>query len=120
VPKGIGPLFSIDSVRLRLLTVSIPPPCPINRPSQRDDFAFSHRGAPRFLLSFERSTLKRMPYMIWINENNQPRVVAVMDKVFASTGATQQHTYEQFKKIVGKAKAEAAIRRYLRKQNAAA
>jgi hypothetical protein len=58
-----------------------------------------------------------MPYIIWIQE-------AVLDKVFASTArhtniSTCKHIYLQFKKIVGKAKAEAAMRRYFREMDAA-
>ena len=79
----------------------------------------SNRDIPRFFLVFERSTLKCMPYIVWIYENDQPRVLDIKYEVFDSTRETQQHTYEQFKKIVGKAKAEAAIRRYLRAQDAA-
>jgi hypothetical protein len=60
-----------------------------------------------------------MPYIIWTQEGGQPRVLAVLDKVFASTGVTQRHTYQQFKKIVGKVKAEAAMRRYFRELDAA-
>jgi hypothetical protein len=61
-----------------------------------------------------------MPYIVWVYENDQPRVLDIKYEVSDSAGATQwQHTYEQFKKIVGKAKAEAAIRRYLRAQDAA-
>jgi hypothetical protein len=58
-----------------------------------------------------------MPYIVWVNENDQPRVLDIRYTVSDSTG--KAHTYEQFKKIVGKAKAEAAIRRYLRAQDAA-
>jgi hypothetical protein len=60
-----------------------------------------------------------MPYIIWVNEDDQPRVLDIKYEVFDSTTATQQHTYEQFKKIVGKVKAEAAVRRYLREKEAA-
>jgi hypothetical protein len=60
-----------------------------------------------------------MPYIVWIMEDGQPRVLAVMDQIFASTGATRRNTYEEFKQIVGKTRADAAMRRYLRTQDAA-
>jgi hypothetical protein len=60
-----------------------------------------------------------MPYIIWAQENGEPRVLAVMDAVFASTGVTHRNTYEEFEKIVGKENAETALRRYFREQDAA-
>jgi hypothetical protein len=60
-----------------------------------------------------------MPCIVWIQENGEPRVLAVMDTVFESTGATHRNTYEEFEKIVGKTNAEAALRRYYREQDAA-
>jgi hypothetical protein len=39
-----------------------------------------------------------------------------MDEVFASTGETTHHTYQEFEGLVGKAVAEAALRRYFREQ----
>jgi hypothetical protein len=61
-----------------------------------------------------------MLYITWVNENDRPRILDVLDKVFASTGETQQHNYEEFKKIVGRVQAEAAIQCYLRAQKLAA
>jgi hypothetical protein len=78
-----------------------------------------YRDVPRRLLGFERSTLRCMPYIVWVYENDQPRVLDIKYELLDSTDPAQRHTYEQFKKIVGKAKAEAAIRRYLRAQDAA-
>jgi hypothetical protein len=60
-----------------------------------------------------------MPYIFWILEQGQPRVLAVMDQMFASNGESQRHTYKQFRKIVGKATADAALRRYFRTLDAA-
>ena len=59
-----------------------------------------------------------MPYILWIQEDGQPRVLAVMDTVFASTGVTHRNTYEEFEAIVGKAEAEAALGRYYREEEA--
>jgi hypothetical protein len=60
-----------------------------------------------------------MPYIVWIQEDGESRVLAVMDQVFESTGITHQNTYEEFEKIIGKTNAEAALRRYFREQDAA-
>jgi YD repeat-containing protein len=58
-------------------------------------------------------------HIVWIQEDGEPRVLAVMDAVFASTGVTHRNTYDEFEKIVGKTNAEAALRRYFREQDAA-
>jgi hypothetical protein len=60
-----------------------------------------------------------MPYIVWIQEDGEPRVLSVVDTVFASTVQTHQNTYEEFEKIVGKTNAEAALRRYFRELDAA-
>jgi hypothetical protein len=60
-----------------------------------------------------------MAYIIWTQEDGQPRVLAVMDTVFASTSVTHRDTYEEFEAIVGKTEAEAALVRYYREQDGA-
>ena len=45
-----------------------------------------------------------MSYIIWTQEEGRPRVLAVMDTVFASTGVTHRNTYEEFEAIVGRPK----------------
>ena len=46
--------------------------------------------------------------------NGQPRLLAVMDTVFASTGVTRRNTYEEFEAIMGKTEARGGARRYTR------
>lgn len=57
-----------------------------------------------------------MPYILWINEKGKPRILAIIDEVFASTGETDRHTYKQFEKLHGQKEAEAALGRYYREQ----
>ena len=56
---------------------------------------------------------------MWIHEEGRPRIVAVMNRMIASTGVTRRHTYTQFEKMVGQAEAEAALGRYYREQESA-
>jgi hypothetical protein len=60
-----------------------------------------------------------MSCVVWTRENGYPRILAIMDEVFASTGETQHHTYQEFEAIVGETVAEAALNRYFREQDRA-
>lgn len=55
-----------------------------------------------------------MPYILWIEESGKPRILGIMDEVYASTGETNRHTYTQFEKLHGRAIAEAALGRFYR------
>ena len=48
-------------------------------------------------------------------ERSSPHL-AIMGEAFASTDESQRNTYQEFKKIVGKKEAEAALNRYFREQ----
>lgn len=58
-----------------------------------------------------------MKYISWIEENGQPRILGIVDKFFASTGMVRHSTHKQFEKIVGRAKAKAALSKYEEKKN---
>ena len=55
-----------------------------------------------------------LPYIMWRKDNGHVRIVAIMDEVIGPTGATHRHTYKEFKKIVGRAKAKTAFERFYR------
>ena len=55
-----------------------------------------------------------LPYIMWIKDNGQVRIVAITDEFTNPTGGTHRHTYKEFKKIVGRVKAKAAFERFYR------
>jgi hypothetical protein len=55
-----------------------------------------------------------LPYITWIRDDCQARIVAITGEVIDSAGATHRHTYKEFKKILGRAQAKAAFERYYR------
>jgi hypothetical protein len=57
-----------------------------------------------------------MTYILWIKEKGKPRVLALRDKFFASTGAVNYSTHEEFEKLVGRNAAKAALKRFQREQ----
>ena len=54
------------------------------------------------------------PYITWITDDGQARIVAITGEVIDSWGATHRHTYKEFKTIIGRAQAKAAFERYYR------
>jgi hypothetical protein len=54
------------------------------------------------------------PYITWIKDDGQVRIVAITGEIIDSAGATRRHTYKEFKKIVGRTQAKAAFERYYR------
>ena len=58
-----------------------------------------------------------MSCVVWVKEYGHPRILAIMDELFASTGESQYHTFQEFEALVGKTEAEAALARYFREQD---
>jgi hypothetical protein len=58
-----------------------------------------------------------LPYICWVKERGQPRVLGFVDKFFASTGEVNHHTRKQFEKIVGEAVAKAALSRFYEEED---
>ena len=54
------------------------------------------------------------PYIMWRKDNDEVRIVAIMDEVIGPTGVTHRYTYKEFKRSVGRAKAKAAFERFYR------
>jgi len=60
-----------------------------------------------------------LSYILWVNENGLPRVLALRDKFFASTGIVNYSTHKEFEKQVGRKAAKAALKRFQQEQEAA-
>jgi len=54
-----------------------------------------------------------MAYIIWTFDNNEPQILDIRFEVLSVSSSGQSHTYPQFEEMVGKRKAEAALKRYV-------
>jgi hypothetical protein len=54
-----------------------------------------------------------MAYIIWTFDDNEPQILDIRFEVLSVRSSGQSHTYSQFEEMVGKRKAEAALKRYV-------
>ena len=52
-----------------------------------------------------------------MENEGEPRVLGIFEKMFAPTNMVHHHTLKEFEKIVGKGKAKAALDRYYRRKS---
>ena len=54
-----------------------------------------------------------MAYVIWICDDDEPEILDIRFERLLAGSSAQSHTYVQFEEIIGKKKAEAALKRYV-------
>jgi len=54
-----------------------------------------------------------MAYIIWTLDDDEPEILDIRFEVPLAGSSVQSHTYSQFEEIIGKKKAEAALKRYV-------
>ena len=58
-----------------------------------------------------------MTYILWTTENGTPRVLALRDWFFSSTGMVNHNTHKEFENLVGRKAAKAALKRFQAEQD---